>query len=780
MTLCVSFLMQAVLLFPQLDLFLPQLKVQRSPGEVPVPGAVRLPCGMLFEGMVSITNSLDPARGKDVSELRHIDQGFRHYDVSARIGARPVEDPAVIPSLEFSIQRRPGRARMPEVIGVPRFSAFDRNGEAVVKLQFDRNRTQEAQIGVSRINRNMVEITSLTHKWTFGMALSAIPDDVLYPGLLEKAVGFQDGGVRLTMSGMLMDAGRVEAAAALLNNVESEFPDLLPQVQAVRSNLRQQTASRILEELERRMVAGQPAEAAQYARRFPVTDLTPQVRVDVRNLITRHESLQRRVNSATAALQQTIGQFDDKHQRQQAREMVSAMLNNLDVHNIDRLTTWELLGNDPSTPAESRLAMAISGWMLGADEVTTEFSECHGLFQIRQSIADYVLLDESNESGRGSLARTMQKLEGFSVERVAALIRQLSPPNAVPLQTVEDGNRRFDLAESVAGIRCSGIVPSGYSTTRRYPLLIAIPRQGVSQQNTIDWWAHQADRFGFIVAVPEMLPQNSEDYTADAIQHRRVLQLIRHLKLGLQIDDNRVFIGGHGVGGAIAMDMASSHAEIFAGVISVAGLGRRHLQWSAHNSSDLGWYIVLGERQAFWYDRIGKLLKRLFRRVDSTRGYCNVLLARYPNRGFESYHEEAPSIFEWMSTTYRNPWPEFVECRMMRSTDLSWYWVRLDSIPERFQTLELPTTVTDPVSRYVTLEAKLQKNNSIRITAPGRGVVLLSPDMPNFDTDSKISIQARGPDKRVEFQPSVRDMLDEYTRTGERIRLCHMRVPFGQ
>ena len=773
MTHCLSLLMQAVLL-------LPQLKVQLSPGEIPVPGTVRLPGGMLLAGMVSLTKSLEPARGQDVSELRHIDQGFRHYDVSARVGARPVEDPAVIPSLEFSIPRKPGRARIPEGIGVPQFSAFDKNGEAVVKLQFDRNRSQDIQVGISRINRNMVEVTSLTHKWKFGMALSALSDDVLYPGLLEKAVGFQDGGVRLTMSGMLMDAGRVDAAAALLNNVEAEFPDLLPQVETVRSNLRQQTAARILTELERKMMVGQPGRAAQYARRFPETDLTPQVRVAVRNLITSHESLQRRVDSASAALQQTIGQFDDRHQRQQAREMVSAMLNNLDVHNIDRLTTWELLADDPSSSAESRLALAVSGWMLGADEVTTGFAECHGVFRIRQSIADFVLLEESNESGRGSLTRRLQNLEGFSVDRVAALIRQLSPPHSVPLQTTEDGRRRFELAESVAGIRCTGIVPSGYSTTRQYPLLIAIPRQGVSLRNTIEWWAHQADRFGFILAVPEVLPQNSEDYTADAVGHRRMLQLIRHLKLGLQIDDNRVFIGGHGVGGEIAMDMATSHAELFAGVISVGGLGRRHLQWAAHNSADLGWYIVLGERQAFWYERMGKLLKRLFRRIDSAKGHCNVLLARYPNRGFESYYEESGSIFEWMSSTYRNTWPELIECRMMRSTDLSWHWVRLDSIPERFQTLEMPSTNTDPVSRYVTLDAKLEKNNSIRVTAPERGVVLLSPDMPNFNADRKISIRARGPDKRVEFQPSVRDMLDEYARTGERIRLCHMKVPFGQ
>ena len=767
------FLLQAVLLVPQLNL------VQVS-GVNAVPGTVRLPGGILLEGMVSITRALETSRGSDSLELRHIDQGFRRFDISTRIAAPAIEDASVVPSLEFTIRRKRGRLRMPQIIGSPQMSSFNGQGEAVVKLRLSGGKTEEIRIGVSRINRNMVEITGLTHNWTFGMALSVLPDDVLYPGLLEHAVGFEDGGIRLTMVEMLTDAGRVNAASVLLDTVDAGFPGLSPQVKRARKILRQRTASQILKELQRKTAVGQPAQAARYARLFPDSDLTPQVRVAVRTLVTDYESLQRRVDSANASLQQTVGQFEDPEQRQQAREMVAAMLNDLDVHNIERLTTWELLGNGTETLAESRLALAVSGWLLGADDAVSEFAECYGLFQIQQAIKDFVLLDKTDEFARSSMARHVQNQEGFTVNRVAAMIQQISPPLAIPLRMAEDGRGRFDLPRKSVGIRCRGILPSGYSTSRRYPLLIAVPRQRVTLNETIDWWSRQADRYGFIVVVAEFLSQDSEIYGADAVQHAAFLQFIRQLKLGLSIDDNRVFIGGHGVGGEIAMDIASSHPELFAGVISLSGLGRRHLQWATHNSADLSWYIVIGERQGFWYERMRLLLKRLFRRVDSVKRHCNVMLVRYPGRGFESYYEELPSIFEWMDAAARNPWPEKIDARIMRSTDLSWHWARLHSVPERFQTLENPTTVTDGVSRYATLEVSLEKNNAIRIRAPDRGVILLSPDMPRIDPARKISIRGEGTDRWIEFQSSVHDMLDEYARTGERRRLCHMKVRFGR
>lgn len=774
LTACVHVLLPVALLFQG-------LRIVQRPADVPVPGAVRLQSGIQLKGMVSLTRTLDPEVRKQVSELRRIDQGFRRYYISSRVSDPAVEDSAVNPSLEFSIRRRPGRARMPSVIGVPDMTPFDPQGEAVVTLTLAKGKKETIRVGVTRINRNMVEVTGLTHRWRFGMALSAIPDGVLFPGLLEQAVGFEDGGIRLNMAGMLTDANRIQAAAALLDNVQQNFPELEPQIENSRRILRQRTASRILEELQRRMAAGQFENAARSARLFPDEDLTPQVRVAVRNLVSDYDTRKRRVEVASAALQQTLAALDsDQARRQQAREMITSLRSELDVHSIDRLTTWELFSTDESSSAESRVALAVSGWLLGADNAIQGFSECYGLYQIRQLVTDFVGIDPADDVAIGALVRSISAQEGYTVERVAQILRNMPPAFALPLRPAANGSRTFHVSADTSGMHCIGIVPTAYTPNRRYPLLIAIPRQGVSPADTLQWWSRQADRFGVIVAVPEVLPQNSEDYTADAAHHAGMLRLMRRLKLGLSINDDKVFIGGHGVGGEIAMDMASSHTDLFAGVISVAGLGRHHLQWSAHNSADLSWYIVVGERQQLWYPRLEMLLTKLFTRVSSVRRFSNVRLARYPERGFESFSDELPALFEWMDVNSREPWPEKIDVNVMRSTDLSCHWIRLNSLPVRFQGLENPTTLKDGVSRFSSVEASLSKNNGIRVRAPAGGVILLSPDMPGLDPTADITIIAPGKDKRIEFKASVRDLLDEFSRTGERTRLSYMTVPFGR
>jgi len=256
-------------------------------------------------------------------------------------------------------------------------------------------------------------------------------------------------------------------------------------------------------------------------------------------------------------------------------------------------------------------------------------------------------------------------------------------------------------------------------------------------------------------------------------------QLVHYLKLAFRVDDNRVFVAGHGTGADAAMDVASCHPDLFAGVVSVSALARTHLQWTAHNSPNLGWYIVQGERQPHWYQRNRILLTRLLKRMEVYEQHCNMVLVRYPNRGFESFGEEVPAAFEWMEETRRNPWPQLISADTMRSSDLSWHWLQLDSLPPRFQALETPTPVEQRVRSNGTVRARQTPGNGFDIrTAPANGCVLLSPEMPGLDVSKEIRVRARSRTRRVEFRPSVRDLLEHYAETGERIRQCHMKVAF--
>jgi len=668
---------------------------------------------------------------------------------------------------------------MPATIGVPQMSPFDSSGRAVAELKVSGQKTETIQLGITSINQNMVEVSSQTHAWKFGKSMAVIPDGILYPGLLEQAVGFDDGDIRLNMAGMLTKAGKIPAARRLLDNVRESFPDLKVAVDHADEILRQKFASSVLQELQRKQQAGQNARAAAYARLFPDQDLTAAAQVAVRDLITDYQELKRRIEQASATLLVSVGTIADQDRQQQARDMVARLRDELDTHNIQNLEAWEFLSEDDGLDAESKIALAVSGWMLGSDNALQSFTECYGLFQIRQTITDFVAAESSDTITRSTLIQHIQEQEGYSVERTAALIRNMRAPvpiNAVPQP---DGSQTFRLTSELDGMNGIGRLPADYSGNRQYPLLIAVPRQGVSLQDTLAWWTQQAERFGYIVVVPEVLEQHSEQYSADAEQHVRMLRFVRRIKLGLRVDDNRIFIAGHGVGGEIAMDMASSHSELFAGVVSIAGLGRRHVQWAAHNSADLGWYIVLGERQPYWYSRLRLLLKKLLGRISAYKKNCNMILVRYPGRGFESFYEESPAIFEWMNVTTRNPWPDVISAEMMRSTDLHWHWIQFDSLSPEFAALENPTTFRDGVGRSGSVSARILAGNGFHVRVrPSAGSILLSPDIPGIDTTKDVAVRAGKTNVRVAFEPSVRDLLEHYAATGERVRQCHMRIPF--
>ena len=145
-------------------------------------------------------------------------------------------------------------------------------------------------------------------------------------------------------------------------------------------------------------------------------------------------------------------------------------------------------------------------------------------------------------------------------------------------------------------MRLIGRLPAEYQTARKYPLLVAFPQAGVTVEQTRQWWQPHTDRHGYVLLVPELYDVKEWHYDASAEQHSQFVESLTRVKAMLSIDDDRVFLVGHEIGGEVAMDIGNAHPDLFAGIASIAGLGRRHIQWTAHNAPQLPWYIVVGTR----------------------------------------------------------------------------------------------------------------------------------------------------------------------------------------
>lgn len=768
----------------------------------PQPGSVRLNNGLILRGMCSSTDRVtDGDLVGSGLELRLIDQGFRRIYVSIRCSEPAVVKPEDWPAMEFTIpQKRTGRTPMPDIITAPTFSPFEADGTATVTLWLTPTREETIRVGITKINELFAEVNGLTHQWTYQVPLKSIPAGRLYPGILERVTDFEKKPwQRLELVRMLMRAGLPERAGLLLDtivrpDVVAEFPELVREESNLRQGLRTETGRLVLQELELRQASGQDQLALNAVRIFPENLISPETVLRARQLEEsiqerkrRAESVRARLMSQAAALSPGLTALGS--------ELIREISPRVSMDNVDRFAAFELLAGADGTSPENAIALAVSGWLMGSEESIQSLTEAGGLFEARRLIMDYLMSAPAEVARRDELTARITKLEGVSAERLARVIRQLpaveplisdriSSPVVIGVAAGRNDrpDRIFHIPETPDCMGCVGLVPPEFRTTRSYPVVVAFRHELITPENMVEWWAAQAERHGYVVVIPEAWGVDTLAYDATAEQHRRFLELMRRLKLGLRLDDDRIFVAGHGVGGEAAMDMATSHPDLFAGVISLGGLGRRHIQWTAHNEPSLPWYIVVGSRQGgatgYWNDRLELVLSKLFRRSTSgSRAISDVMFVKYPEYGSGTFHEETASLFEWMKLHHRKPFPAEINAQLLRSTDLSWSWLQLRDLPKKFTPLDQPTTWRDGEFQAATLDGHLTANNAIVIKTVSSAVTVgISRDLPGLDLQKPITVIAGRARTTVDFQPVIGDMLEQLRLTGERVRLCEMKV----
>ena len=165
------------------------------------------------------------------------------------------------------------------------------------------------------------------------------------------------------------------------------------------------------------------------------------------------------------------------------------------------------------------------------------------------------------------------------------------------------------------------------------------------------------------------------------------------------------------------------------------------------------------------------------KRANDAEKFCDAMLVKYPNRGPESYAEETDDIFAWMDVHRRNRFPEKIFADILRSTDLSWSWVQVNSVPSQFTKLDAPSRSSDDGFRPAQLSAHRTKSGFAVTRCPGTACsVLLSPDMPDFDIQKPYLITNGSKRVTVNYDPDIRVLLEEVRRTGDRSRLWFMKI----
>lgn len=752
------------------------------------PGSVRMNSGMILNGVCSYTDTFHPMLLPLRLQMRRIDQQFRSYFVHTSKSDSAVGNDIVVPDYDLRIAQRRLRAQpMTYEIGLHQRSQFNSAGRCVMTLGLGNGQNAKIDLGLTKINFQQLQLRGLSHNWEFGIGIDSVSDARLYsgkelPGLLKLSDQFLNPLEKLNMVTMLMRAQKFAAAKQLLSDIIADHPNLNDRTQRLVETWNDQVGRLAATELERLQLTGRKQTARLRSRNWPEDSLSAAIRVSVQEVDQSVSDELERLKLLQHSLATVLGDVPDGVLRPQAIQLHSAIIRELDLNNLNQMDAFELLQDDEALPPESKLALAASALWLGADKALDNFAETYGLMQIRFLIIDFCSAEDSEQSLRNSCLEDMRRQEGFSPDRVAALLKTLPPIDPLALQPDQMASQKFEWTHPDDGTGCEGFVPEEYSISHQYPLLLAMPRAGGETSEAMSYWKDFAIKNGFIVAVPDIRGPN-RTYTASADEHRKFEAILRELKAGLSIDTNRIFIVGHGMGGSAAMDFATAFPDTFAAVASIAGLGRKHLNWTVHNASQVPWYIVAGTKQPRYYNRLGNLLEKLFRPTwkGSPQRYHDVIFARYQERGFEQYVDARSEIFQWLNYQLRASSPDKFESKMIRSSDDASFWAPLDPDATFQFSMDQGSKPDEPIEATVNVTG-YRRGNFYRLTSlPGAAHILIYDGLEDFAPDEPVRVTAvRSRTETHDFRANTKDMLDHFRKHLDPSRICLMKIPVGR
>lgn len=428
------------------------------------------------------------------------------------------------------------------------------------------------------------------------------------------------------------------------------------------------------------------------------------------------------------------------------------------------------------------LASAVSGWARGKNGATPNVEAALRIWTARELVLQYQAAETMGD--RAALMGRFKRTPGLGTDELAQIVSILPP--AEP----EDLNNRSGKLVPIGKLKNSGAyrrtaragngVPEGidylvrlppeYHHGRAYPVLIVLTTAGVDPEEILAPLLSEADKHGYILVVPEWTSEFGKGWEWKGEDHVWVTASLRDAIRHFTVDNDRVFLTGFAEGANMAMDVALTNPDLFAGVVPMCPnpkwFGLMIETW--RNAQYLPFYIVSGEHSA----ESMKHLKLLFDKW-GTYGF-QAVMSVYKGRGLEWFASEVPVIFDWMGRkkrvtpagTLKLDVKSRLQWQMLRATNTRFYWLEGDRItPGKLGGAPVPAL----------LQADVRGNNLIDIQE--RHVkdltVWLSNDMIDWAKEVRVQVNGSTPRgyRAQKFEPSLEILLEDYALRGDRRRL---------
>ena len=692
---------------------------------------------------------------------------------------------------KFVIRQRAMRqGRTVQTVGpIMQLSPFDEFGRRILKMNTHSGPVDVVQ-GITELTPDWAKVEGLTHVWDMRIATSSIPSSVL-GDILQKQIDPANVDHQKKVARFYLQAERFSDARQALEAILATAPDnaeLRAQLDPSIRALRQMSAQRLLKELQLRRDAGQHRLVYARLESFPSEDVAGEILQAVREMMDEYGHIREEGKGVLAQIDALAEKVTEPQTRTNIQPACQELKSELNLNTLTRMAAFRQHADDDQLPPEQRLALAISGWIVGSDMATLNLPVALSLYRVRAIVREFM-----NEPVLIHRQRLMAKLgseEGASPGLVAAILRNMKPPCEVTQPRGEDKPGLFEF--EVAGLGGNPPVqylvqtPPEYDPYLHYPTILTLHGAGTSAEQQIDWWAGgwteggwragQATRQGYIVVAPKWTTEHQKKYAYSAREHAAILDCLRDACRRFAIDMDRIYLTGHSIGGDAAWDLGLSHPDLWAGVMPIAAKADRYCAHYWQNAKYVPFYCVFGELDsAALLAHNAQDLDRYF------RNNYNVTVVEYLGRGHEDFSDEVLRLFDWMGRFKRDFFPRDFECRTMRSFDSFFWWVELAGLPSGSQ--------VDPVdwppsrgTRAATVNASVTATNGLRVNYRGAPVtVWVSPEL--VDMNEQINIVVNG--RRIHtndpyIQPDLWTLLEDARARGDRQHPFWAKVESGQ
>ena len=336
---------------------------------------------MILEGSPSTIGSVaaDPLKGTGNTELKQIlivDNQLTRTFVPTKQLAKDFGKQAAVGLERIPLfQRIPSSGNAISVVGMPLppiDDPFDEFGHRIYRMVGPRNRPIEVVQGITEITPKWTKVEAIEginhYIWTSKIATSSIPREQL-TRMINRALDAKNPDSRVRIVRLYLQSERFQDARIELENLIKDFPGL-DHLNAMVKELRQLSAQKLLKEIELRRDAGQYRLASLMLEQFPSEGIAGEMLLKVREMLDDLQAQQRQGAKTLRLIDANLAGVRNEAAKKQAEGIVSEIKKELNINNLDRFADFLRLADDGKMTAEQKLALAISGWLMGTRTFT--------------------------------------------------------------------------------------------------------------------------------------------------------------------------------------------------------------------------------------------------------------------------------------------------------------------------------------------------------------------------------------------------------------------------